>query len=72
MYAASRPLEPTDRLEVLAVLGAMQRQIALLGYHVKELRNDGGVTEEVNGGLAVIDDALKKMRKLPMPGNAAL
>ena len=66
MSDTSRPLAPTDRIEVLAVLDAMKRQIDLLGWHVKEIRNDGGVTEELNSGLGMIENAIGRMRKLAL------
>ena len=39
-------------------LHAIVRQLALLGWHVKQLRDDSVATLEIDGGIAAIKDAL--------------
>ena len=45
--------EQDERDDMRAVLGAMMRQIDLLGWHVKRIRETGSgtVAEEIDGGL---------------------
>ena len=43
-------------------LHAMVRHLELLGWHVKQLRDDSGVTMEIDGGIAVIKQELDELR----------
>ena len=65
MSQTTRPLIPADREDVAAVFSAMQRQLALLGWHVKQLQgNAATVNEEISGGMDQIEAAMRALRKL--------
>jgi len=42
-------------------LHAMVRHLELLGWHIKQLRDDDGVNTEIDGGIDAIKDALSDL-----------
>lgn len=56
-----RSIRPADRRDVAEALWAIKRQLDLLGWHVKQLRDGASVATEIDAGMEAVETAVRKL-----------
>lgn len=57
----TRSIRPADTRDVAEALWAIKRQLDLLGWHVKQLRDGASVATEIDGGMEAVETSVLKL-----------